>query len=736
MNSTTDLLFSLHARYPGLMAAAIALFKGTAILCLAWGLSRWLRHRSAVSRAWVWRSGFVALLLLAAWPYRPLLLNALTLEVQVPTEAVVVSYSSLRQQPVNEPAEIAGKTTEPLIIARDASLAGATMRAVRKVDPWIESVWWMVFAALLGFKVVLARLGLWRLWNASRRAAEEVQEACAEVAKESRMSTTPDVRIAGQVGSPLLTSGRQPVIWLPKESADWSAAKLKAVLHHEIAHLARADGRWQWLATAAACFWWWNPAVWFALSRLKAETEQAADEVVVSRKVSASEYAQALIEIASAWLPRAEPALGVPMLGMSEIESRVRELLRDHPWRGKLGAMAGSGIAMLAVLMSGIVLVSCKQQAPRYISLAKLVAGGRMVAAGGGTGVGVQYQDYLQDFYGTIIETIESSEMRRRALDRVRALHPDKKESSVEIKVTQNNGSAIFNVVAIGQEPNYTRIFLDALLDEFVSFRNQIRETQRNKALTSLAEDVVRREKALEEKSAKLAEFEKKNNVVILQTTSNAVAQQYRRLVEEREEGMVRITDLNLAAQDIPTALHEIERGLRGADTSRADGGRAGLTLTETDYLQNKLALIKLKAEKERLSKLAGADDPKLIEVTGEIAKLESLIQFEEKEVAEGFKRSASNLQMRVKSLDAQIEDSKKQASDAGAKLATYEMLKRDQSEVKKAYDEILELVRRFTVSEDMTSDHVTIMERASGALKEEPKGWFGKSSAKAVTSK
>ena len=76
------------------------------------------------------------------------------------------------------------------------------------------------------------------------------------------------------------------------------------------------------------------------------------------------------------------------------------------------------------------------------------------------------------------------------------------------------------------------------------------------------------------------------------------------------------------------------------------------------------------------------------------------------------------------------------QASDAGAKIATYEMLKRDQSDVKKAYDEILELVRRFTVSEDMTSDHVSIMERASGAIKEEPKGWFGKSSAKAATGK
>lgn len=66
MNSISDELISLEARFPGVMSVGKALIKGAAILCLAWGLARLLRHRSAVARAWVWRSGFVALLLLAA----------------------------------------------------------------------------------------------------------------------------------------------------------------------------------------------------------------------------------------------------------------------------------------------------------------------------------------------------------------------------------------------------------------------------------------------------------------------------------------------------------------------------------------------------------------------------------------------------------------------------------------------------------------------------------------------
>lgn len=82
----------------------------------------------------------------------------------------------------------------------------------------------------------------------------------------------------------------------------------------------------------------------------------------------------------------------------------------------------------------------------------------------------------LANHYGTIIKTLELAEMKRRALERVRALNPDLKETNVEIRVTQTKGSAIFNIFATGREPKFTRIYLDALLDEFMAFRSHLRE--------------------------------------------------------------------------------------------------------------------------------------------------------------------------------------------------------------------------------------------------------------------
>lgn len=429
-----------------------------------------------------------------------------------------------------------------------------------------------------------------------------------------------------------------------------------------------------------------------------------------------------------------EQSLSLP--GQSATLSRIHEtsakfqrykiLLRRRWWF--LLLTASIGVCVQALRITG------KPQS--YISLAKLVAGGRMVGAGGGAGVGIQYQDYLQDFYGTIIETIESSEMRRRALDRVRALHPEMKESEVDIQVSQNRGSAIFNVRAFGIEPKYTRIFLDALLDEFIAFRNQIREQQRNKALTTLAEDVVRREKQLQDKQDKLTSFEKANNIVLLTGSNNDAAQALRKLKDERDAALTTVTDIDLWLQDVDLAMQQREAKLKaavktGADTggttaagaaSGSDAGddfSRGLTLNESGYLETQRAINQLQTEKTKLLKSMKPQHPNVLEVDDKITDAQNLLKFYQGKILDQLKNQKTALDRRISALDGLIKVKEGEAIDLGSKIAIHDGLVKEYGESKRSYDEILDLVRRFTVGEDMTSDHVTIMERASGAVED-----------------
>lgn len=227
----------------------------------------------------------------------------------------------------------------------------------------------------------------------------------------------------------------------------------------------------------------------------------------------------------------------------------------------------GFWIPILIAIVASIVVVQIHQNdSTRFISLARLVAGGRMVSA---STSGPQYAEYMQDFYGTIIETLESAELRKNAKERVQALYPDMRPSAVELKVTQNKGSAIFNVAAIGSEPKFTRMFLDALLDEFRAFREQIREQQRNKAINTLVEDVVKRESRVKELSTKVAELETVE-LTVARAKSVALSEALAGLIKQQALGQGQ-ADTDLRIGSITSELHRANALVRVADSTQAE---------------------------------------------------------------------------------------------------------------------------------------------------------------------
>ena len=53
----------------------------------------------------------------------------------------------------------------------------------------------------------------------------------------------------------------------------------------------------------------------------------------------------------------------------------------------------------------------------------------------------------------------------------MRALNPELHPIEVNVKASRNPGSSIINIRAFGAEPKQTRIFLDAVVDEFMVSR-------------------------------------------------------------------------------------------------------------------------------------------------------------------------------------------------------------------------------------------------------------------------
>ncbi|TDU72842.1 capsular exopolysaccharide synthesis family protein [Prosthecobacter fusiformis] len=429
-----------------------------------------------------------------------------------------------------------------------------------------------------------------------------------------------------------------------------------------------------------------------------------------------------------------DPNLALPGQGTSNNMNRIHEtsakfqrykiLLSRRWWFLLLTASIGVCIAALNIM----------NQPVNYTSLAKLVAGGRMVAQGD-----LNWQETMQDFYGTIIETLESADLKKRALTRIQALHPEMKDSEVEIRVSQTRGSAIFNVFAIGPEQKYTQIFLESLLEEFVNFRQQIREQGLERALNTFTETVVIKSKELEERGAKLEAFRKANNIVTLTNGNNEAAAFLINLKIKKKSLETELNDISLALQDVDQAMINRERGMttgtqqggagsnptavdKSAPSVETAQNSLGLTSVERDYLETRKGILRLENERLKLLKSFKGQHPSVVQVDEQIESEKALLANFQEEIIKELRGQQADLERRIRGLDQQLIAQEKEAIELGSKLAQHERLEEEFRATKLAYDRMFERVQEFQQLQNVQTDFVAIQEHASLALKAEPK--------------
>ena len=123
-----------------------------------------------------------------------------------------------------------------------------------------------------------------------------------------------------------------PKVLLPSDAGHWPEERIRVVLAHELAHVARRDWLVQIAAEVVRCVYWFNPLLWIACTRLRYEGEHACDDAVMSVGVEGGSYATHLLELARTfgkhrrtWFPA--PAIaGRP----STLERRISAMLNSR----------------------------------------------------------------------------------------------------------------------------------------------------------------------------------------------------------------------------------------------------------------------------------------------------------------------------------------------------------------------------------------------------------------------
>jgi HEAT repeat protein/beta-lactamase regulating signal transducer with metallopeptidase domain len=333
-----------------------AAWRGALLLVLAFVIARLLKPQPAAVRHVLWTGALASVL---AMPILALV-APMNLPVTVPKRVLEMTQPASPATTLGTPEGPSDPRREAVDNSFTPAPPQGTMDAARSSDlttgtTWFQSqtpmgwaaIIWLVGVVVLSTRLLAGFVALRRMRNTGRPAddaSEELADACA-----ARLGAhaPPRLIVSSRVAMPCTAGWVKPVILLPDEYSTWSRERLEVVLLHEMSHIRRTDIVPHLLSEVARVIYWFNPLVWLAAARLRAEAEMATDDRVVHVGAKPSDYAAHLLEIVRQARPTWHPAPLMPLARRKEFEGRLLAILESG------GHLASARWALGTVVLVG-----------------------------------------------------------------------------------------------------------------------------------------------------------------------------------------------------------------------------------------------------------------------------------------------------------------------------------------------------------------------------------------------
>lgn len=195
----------------------------------------------------------------------------------------------------------------------------------------------IVFAWLLYISLQFVRLtaGLYGVYRLKRKAVYPAGEywnnRLTELCRQLQMNRRVRLLQSGVAGMPAAIGFFKPVILFPAAMlASLPADEIEAVLLHELAHIRRRDFVVNLLQSVIEIIFFFNPAVWWVSSLIKAERENCCDDIAVAQSESKQHYIKALLSFQQFGLPYDTPLINAFGGEKNHLMNRVKRIIYNN----------------------------------------------------------------------------------------------------------------------------------------------------------------------------------------------------------------------------------------------------------------------------------------------------------------------------------------------------------------------------------------------------------------------
>ena len=344
---------------------------------------------------------------------------------------------------------------------------------------------------------------------------------------------------------------------------------------------------------------------------------------------------------------------------------------------------------------------------------------------------GSLYTEELSNFLGTQAALMQGSEVTQRARDRVASQNPNLIPKPVLLDVSMLPKTTIFVLRATGENPEYTKAYLQACMEEYISLKKSMAARTSDMSIAGMTEQLLRLEPELQKCDAETEKFLSTNNIALMDQANGLdtyLTYIYEQLANARAEADLLQTmtlDQNLLLEQDQTPAQMGNSAGSGILVNAGLQGQSGLLSPNTigtSYLAIKQQIQMLQANRDRYAKFLKPKHPQMVVLDQEIEQYNQLLDIYRQQSVEQLEAKKGALALQIKNLETQTKEQGKQNLEISRKAEQYDRLKAKTARVQAIYDQLLGTMQTLDVNKEISPESVTIYQAATDGFPDDTK--------------
>ncbi|MEI7532936.1 MAG: polysaccharide biosynthesis tyrosine autokinase [Verrucomicrobiae bacterium] len=331
---------------------------------------------------------------------------------------------------------------------------------------------------------------------------------------------------------------------------------------------------------------------------------------------------------------------------------------------------------------------------------------------------GSLYTEELSNFLGTQSALMQGAEVVQRARDRVTSQNPGLTPKPVTLDVSVIPKTTIFVLRASGENPDYTKAYLQACMEEYIELKKSMAARTSDTTIAGMTEQMLRLEPEMQKCDAEIQSFLSTNDVALLEQANGMgtyLISIYQALANAQSESDL----LNSMTLDQSLLLERAQSPQTPSTYGIANNNvnldsQIAPNMIGTEYLTVKQQILLLQADRNRYAEFLKPKHPQMVALDQEIAKLGRVLDIYRAQSVEQLDARKSALALQIQNLEAQTRQRGKENLEISRKASAYARLKAKSDRVQALYDQLLATMQTLDVNKEISPESVTIYQPAS----------------------